>query len=328
MRIDIGVLTETRLSTDRYTRSAYGYTVFATKTTHINQGGVALIFTNNSLHFQIEAQKSHGPNVISCILVTGKRQQRIIGVYIPPGDTTTLAHISEASNRFPNQPTILMGDLNMDLQTTTPNARDTEIMAVLSTLGLDDMSNHFLQRKRFRSGNTWQMRRDGTILRSRCDYILGTDRRIFTYIAIKDPCYNSDHLMVTGGILSAPKTEHKKYLRCRRKFPLRRQTTTSNVTAETEYDKLKQHIEIQAPEINRATKTPWISDSTWKLIDARASKSKRQSFLPGERKRLSRRKKRAIHRDRKQRTTNTGNEIEQKLQDGNIKGAWNVLQRW
>jgi hypothetical protein len=48
---------------------------------------------------------------------------------------------------------------------------------------------------------------------------------------------------------------------------------TSNVT-ETEYDKIKQHIEIQAPEINRATKTPWISDTTWKLIDARASKSK------------------------------------------------------
>jgi hypothetical protein len=84
MRIDIGVLTETRLSNDHYTRSACGYTVFATKTMHINQGGVALIFTNNSLHFQIEAQKSHGPNVISCILVTGKRQQRIIGVYIPP----------------------------------------------------------------------------------------------------------------------------------------------------------------------------------------------------------------------------------------------------
>jgi hypothetical protein len=39
IRIDIGVLTETKLSTDRYTLSAYGYTVFASKTTHINQGG-------------------------------------------------------------------------------------------------------------------------------------------------------------------------------------------------------------------------------------------------------------------------------------------------
>jgi hypothetical protein len=71
MRIHLGILTETRLDTDRYTRSAYGYTVFATQTTHSNQGGIALIFTNNSLYFQVEAQQKHGPNVISCILVTG-----------------------------------------------------------------------------------------------------------------------------------------------------------------------------------------------------------------------------------------------------------------
>jgi hypothetical protein len=70
MQIDVGILTETRLSTDRYKRSAFGYTVFATQTTHINQGGIALIITN-SLYFQIESQQKHGPNVVSCILVTG-----------------------------------------------------------------------------------------------------------------------------------------------------------------------------------------------------------------------------------------------------------------
>jgi hypothetical protein len=51
MRIHFGVLTETRLPTDRHTRSAYGYTVFATQTTHTNQGGIAIIFTHNSLYF-------------------------------------------------------------------------------------------------------------------------------------------------------------------------------------------------------------------------------------------------------------------------------------
>jgi hypothetical protein len=98
MRIDVSVLTETKLSTNRYTRSAYGYTVYATKTTHINQGRITLIFTNNSLYFQIEAQQRHGLNIISCIIVTEKRQHPIIGAYIPPGDTTTLTYISEASN--------------------------------------------------------------------------------------------------------------------------------------------------------------------------------------------------------------------------------------
>jgi hypothetical protein len=103
MRIDVGILTETRLSTDRYTRSAYGYTVFATQTTHTNQGGIALIFTNSSSYFHVESQQKHGPNVVSCILVTGTRQYPIIGVYIPPDDTTTLASIAAAANRSPGR---------------------------------------------------------------------------------------------------------------------------------------------------------------------------------------------------------------------------------
>jgi hypothetical protein len=135
---------ETRLGTDRYTRSASGYTEFATQTTHFNQGGIALIFTN-SLYFQIESQQKHGPNVISCILVTGKRQLPSIGVYIPPTDTTTLTYISEASKRFTGKPIILLGDINVDLWTITPSNRDTEIMALLATFGLEDMSTHFLQ---------------------------------------------------------------------------------------------------------------------------------------------------------------------------------------
>jgi hypothetical protein len=113
--VHFGILIETKLSTDRYMRSAYGYTVFATKTTNTNQGGIAIIFSNTSRYFQVEAQQRHGPNVISCILVTGCLQYPIIGAYIPPGDTTTLSHISDAGRRFQGKPIILLGDINVDL---------------------------------------------------------------------------------------------------------------------------------------------------------------------------------------------------------------------
>jgi hypothetical protein len=331
MRIHFAVLTETKLSTDRYTRSAYGYTVFATKTNHINQGGIAVIFTNNSLYFQVESQQRHGPNVISCILRTGHLQHPIIGAYIPPGDTTTLSYISDASQRFfQGQPIILMGDINVDLRTTTPDNRDAEIMALLSTLGLEDMSTHFIQRQGFRHGNTWHMMREGTRLEARCDYILGTDRRIFQYIRLKNPNYISDHLMVTGGIRSGEKADNIKYLRSRRKFPLRNRTstTTTNNDINNEYDKLKQSIKIQDPEVERRAKAPWISKETWKLIDARASKSKSQSFKTGEQKRLSRCIERSLNRDRKQRTTDAGNEIKRNLKDGQLKKAWKILKHW
>jgi hypothetical protein len=51
MRIDIGVLTETRLSTDRYTRSAYGYMIFATQTV------VAQHWSTTSLHVFLSVRR-------------------------------------------------------------------------------------------------------------------------------------------------------------------------------------------------------------------------------------------------------------------------------
>jgi hypothetical protein len=262
----------------------------------MNQGGIALIFTN-SLYFQIESQQKHGPNVISFILVTGQQRYPMIGAYIPPNDTTTLHYISRANNRFAGQPIILLGDINVDLRTQAPNHRDTEIMALLAMLGLEDMASHFIQRKKFRHGNTWQMERDGNLVQSRCDYILGSDRKAFKYVSIKDPFYNSDHFMVTGGIRSASRQDNSRYLRSCQRFPMR--PIIPQTDTEMEYDKLKRYIEIQAPDVKRQAKAPWIQADTWKLIDTRTSKNKNRSFMPGERQRLTRRIKRAVERDRK-----------------------------
>jgi hypothetical protein len=118
--------------------------------------------------------------------------------------------------------------------------------------------------------------------------------------------------MVSGGLLSATKAENIKYLRSRWRFPLRTQPTIPN-TIESEYTNLKQCIEKEASEVERKAKAPRISDSTWKLINSRASKSKCNSFQLGKRQRLSRRIKRALNRDRKQWTIDAGEEIEQHL---------------
>jgi hypothetical protein len=168
-----------------------------------------------------------------------------------------------------------------------------------------------------------------TILTSKCDYIFGTDCQLFQYIQIKEPNHFSDHRMVTGGIRSATRTNHIKYMQSRRRFPLctRPEATTSN-NAELEYSKFKQQIQTQAPEIEKHAKQPWISESTWKLIDARASKSRSNSFRPGEQQHLARRIKRALNRDRKRRIEKAGDAIEHNLQSGRLKEAWNALQRW
>ena len=56
------------------------------------------------------------------------------------------------------------------------------------------------------------MIREGREVRSRTDYILGIDRRLFWNVSVRDPMHNSDHYIVLGCLRSAPLREHAKYL--------------------------------------------------------------------------------------------------------------------
>ena len=84
------------------------------------------------------------------------------------------------------------------------------------------MAAHFLPRKRKwgRERRTWAMVRGGKAVRSRTDYILGTDRCLFTNVVARDPRYNSDHYMVMGLLRGGTAKAHDKYIVGRRKVPM------------------------------------------------------------------------------------------------------------
>ena len=67
-----------------------------------------------------------GPNVIRTTLVLGHKCWFIIGMYIPPSkvDGQTLDYLSEAENLFndPNWPSILLVDLNVNLDNPSGNS--------------------------------------------------------------------------------------------------------------------------------------------------------------------------------------------------------------
>ena len=65
------------------------------------------------------------------------------------------------------------------------------------------------------------MLQKGREVRSRTDYILGTNRRLFGNVSVRDPRNNLDHYMVLGCLPSAPLTEHKQYLGGRKNLPLK-----------------------------------------------------------------------------------------------------------
>ena len=125
MNIDIGFLTETKLSTNRHTKLSAGYRFVAT-TANGSKGGVGLAY-RRSKGWDLESIKPFGPNVVRATLVAGHKRWYVIGAYIPPSeeDGQTLDFISEAAAvSNPNWPIILLGDLNVDLNDPAGNSME------------------------------------------------------------------------------------------------------------------------------------------------------------------------------------------------------------
>ena len=99
------------------------------------------------------------------------------------------------------------------------------------------------------------------------DYILGTDRCLFTNVAVRDPRYNSDHYMVKGILRGGTAKAHEKYVAGRRKVPMqiqRRPTREDELFGDLRRAVLKPHPREQQ-------RNAWISEETWRLIDERVA---------------------------------------------------------
>ena len=64
------------------------------------------------------------------------------------------------------------------------------------------------------------MVREGKSIRSRTDYLLGTDRSLFRNVSIRDPRYNSDHYMAVGLLRGGTTRYHIRYIAGRIRIPL------------------------------------------------------------------------------------------------------------
>jgi exonuclease III len=326
MNIDIGILEETKITNDCYTKNCFGFEVIATEAESIFQGGIALVY-RPSAYWTIETINRYNPNVISFELVTGKRRFSCVGAYIPPGDTTTIDNITIAIERLPrNNPIILLGDLNADIL-HPQNDRSTEVASMAASFGLDDLLRHFKQKHRFRSGFTWRMRRGQGMVMSRCDSIFCTDRRIFKNVAIREPRhYSSDHYLVLGIIMSESLCAHRSYSKGRKRFPLSPTRWGPKTKEDSLFNDLKRHIARRS----RADRkwASWISDKTWRLVDRKAGLQRSTRFSNRENNCLKRQIHRSMKVDRKRRTEDVGASIEELLCRGKVRGAWSTLKAW
>jgi hypothetical protein len=84
MRVGLAVVTETKITDDRYPRLASGFKILASKAASHNQGGIALLWKENHQGFEVESAKILTPNLLTFQLVTGDERFYCMGVYIPP----------------------------------------------------------------------------------------------------------------------------------------------------------------------------------------------------------------------------------------------------
>ena len=161
-------------------------------------------------------------------------------------------------------------------------------------------------------------------MRSRTDYILGTDRRLFRNVAVRDPRNNSDHYMVLGCLSSSPPTEHKRYLGGRKRWPVRPPREL------TQTDQIFAVLQRAVPKVQprEARRNAWISESTWRLINERVSAFRDPQYGQAFKRRLGKEVQKSLATDRRQQADELGAELEAlvKAAPPLIQEAWYRLQ--
>jgi hypothetical protein len=84
------------------------------KATSHSQGGVALLWNEGQASFEVKATNMVTPNLLTFQLVTGYEQFYMMGIYIPPNDTTVVdaLHVAWASCSA-NCVSLVLGNLNI-----------------------------------------------------------------------------------------------------------------------------------------------------------------------------------------------------------------------
>lgn len=217
-------------------------------------------------------------------------------------------------------------------RTRPPTNRTNQVAATLAVFGLEDFLHHFRQRKNFLHKQTWRKVMKGKLHRSRCDYIMGTDRRLFQTVSIRDPRhFSTDHLMIVAKYLVKPTACHKRYLRGQLTFPLKWPIGPMS-QADHIFDEVKQYMP-HPPRNNKKPRPTWLSDKTLKLIDERSDLKCRQhcdTDTTRKYRQLTRAINSSLNADQKRRTEVAGAAIEEALSGDtpNLRQAYQILQSW
>jgi hypothetical protein len=117
MGVNCAVLTEEKITNDKYPRCASGFKIISSKATSLSQGGITLLWNKGHASYEVEAAKIVTPNLLTFQLVMGYKRLYVTGTYIPPSNITGVDALRKAwascqANCIP----LVLGDLNIKFE--------------------------------------------------------------------------------------------------------------------------------------------------------------------------------------------------------------------
>ena len=101
---DVMLLTETKISTMAYFQNRLGYEVTCLTAQPSRAGGaqngVIIVRKERSVRWGIESTHYHGPDMVSCDIVTGLTRTPVVSAYLPPSTLEHLTDLEEDLKQF------------------------------------------------------------------------------------------------------------------------------------------------------------------------------------------------------------------------------------
>ena len=332
MGVGCVILSEMKITNDRYTRMKSGYKVLATKAPSKHQGGIALLWQPEHKAFEIEATKILTPNLITFQLVMGDERYYVIGIYIPPNNTEGGNELRVAWEVCPaNCHPIVMGDLYINLGNPNDD-REVDIANLLDEINLVDMTRKFaLQRcrqQKARTRWTWRQKHRGHWIHSQPDYIMARegDIRRFRKVGFQSPpIHDSDHHTVVAHMWKGKGGSLKTYPRNRQRFPI-------TLPPGEQDKKTLLFEELKAlcdhPDPKQHPRNNWISVKTWRAVAHRTMLCRTGQLCRLGSRRMKRETWNSLKDDRIAQTKQVGQSIEAELRGGDVQEAFRLIKGW
>ena len=85
---DVMLLTETKIRSEAYSQNFLGYDVTCSAARPSSageaQGRVGIVTRERTVGWGIDFTRYHGPNVVSCEIITGLNRTPLVGAYLTP----------------------------------------------------------------------------------------------------------------------------------------------------------------------------------------------------------------------------------------------------